>query len=262
MPDRRKVMETAKNLRAQFGAEALSIVGTFVEQARQSADEAGVAFWLDVALGLTVPPEAAADDQGAAGSLWWFMQRVELYRHRAAQAAIKASKGGLPYQQEMADISRQWRALALQADLLARTRELLPPTLSPDDAGDVSADWPASRVFGRLDVGVGLIDLEGRLLIANEQMRRFVPGGVVPSRDLESQAHWKSVRPDGRPVSPDEFPSARALRGETCLPGLDFIYTPGDGREIPAHIASIPMRDATRRVIGALSLVADLTQVA
>jgi hypothetical protein len=135
----------------------------------------------------------------------------------------------------------------------------MPSRLSPDDSGDLSADWPAARVFGRLEAGMGLIDIEGRLLIANDQMRRFVPGGVVPSRDLQSRAYWKSLRPDGSLVPPDDFPSARALRGENALPGLDMTYTPDDGREIRTHVAALPMRDEQHRVIGALSLVIDLT---
>jgi PAS domain-containing protein len=89
-------------------------------------------------------------------------------------------------------------------------------------------------------------------------MHRYLPTGVIPSRDDARRQRWRAHDPDGRPVDRDDFPSARALRGETVLPGLEMRYTPDDGPDVWTRVAAVPIRAGDGRVTGAFALIVDL----
>lgn len=109
-----------------------------------------------------------------------------------------------------------------------------------------------------LPVGVGLIDLDGRLVIANPDMRRFVPE-IIPSRDPARRDQWFARNPDGTRLLPDDYPGMRALRGETVLPGVEFRHVTEDGGQAWARVAAVPLRDERGTVTGAVAVVADIS---
>ncbi|MFN8473688.1 MAG: chemotaxis protein CheB [Anaerolineae bacterium] len=113
-------------------------------------------------------------------------------------------------------------------------------------------------VFESLPVGVGLLDTQGVLLLANQEMRRFLPTGVMPSRDDARFARWRSYYPDGRRIERTDYPGARALRGETVLPGIEFLCEQDDGGEIWVRVAAVPIRDEEGRITGAITVVTDI----
>jgi two-component system CheB/CheR fusion protein len=115
-----------------------------------------------------------------------------------------------------------------------------------------------AAAFEALPVGVAVVDPEGRVLLSNQEMRRFLPTDLIPSRDDERAWRWRAARPDGRPVEPADFPGARALRGERVVPGLEMLYTQDDGTEVWTHVAALPLKDADGRVTGALTVVNDV----
>jgi hypothetical protein len=114
----RKAVDIAVRLRAELGHDAFSFVSLRVEEARQSCDKRDVAHWNDVAGELLALGESA--DGAAAGSIWSAMQRIEYYRHRAAEVERKAATAPEAYRREMLELAVQWRDLALHADLQAR----------------------------------------------------------------------------------------------------------------------------------------------
>ncbi|HYF08002.1 MAG TPA: PAS domain S-box protein [Acetobacteraceae bacterium] len=121
-----------------------------------------------------------------------------------------------------------------------------------------------SAVFAALPLGVALIDPAGRVVLANPGMRRYLPGGVIPSRDPTRTARWRARHPDGTPVAGDDYPASRALRGETVLPGVEFLYAEDDGREVWTRCGAVPLRglrDADHpegRVLGAVLVIHDI----
>ncbi len=54
--------------------------------------------------------------------------------------------------------------------------------------------------------------------------------GKVPSTDLPNHHRWQGWHPDGSRIEPRDFAIARALRGETVVPGLEFQFKHDDGR--------------------------------
>ena len=118
-----------------------------------------------------------------------------------------------------------------------------------------------SAVFDSLPVGVGVADPDGKLVLSNQAMQRFVPSGIMPSRDERRHARWSALHPDGSPVERDDYPGARALRGERVVPGIEALYRDDDGAETWTHIGAVPIRDVDGRITGQVSVVTDIDRV-
>src|SRR6185503_13078421 len=71
-----------------------------------------------------------------------------------------------------------------------------------------------AALLEQLPVGIGLTDREGRFLIRNSLLNNFV-GDRLSSLDPAYAARWRAWDEEGRPLDPSEWPSARALRGES-----------------------------------------------
>jgi PAS domain S-box-containing protein len=109
-----------------------------------------------------------------------------------------------------------------------------------------------------LPVGLGFSDLNGRFVLANPAMRRFAPK-VIPSVDEPRVDRWRGYHPDGRRIERADYPGARALRGESVQPGIEFSYRDDDGSEVWTRIAAVPLRDRTGQVTGAAVVISDIT---
>ena len=63
---------------------------------------------------------------------------------------------------------------------------------------------------------------------------------------------------DGRRIERTDYPGARALRGETVVPGVEFLYRGDDGRETWVRVTAMPLRDDTGWITGAVVVAADI----
>ncbi|MGF6273148.1 PAS domain S-box-containing protein [Massilia sp. UYP11] len=125
-----------------------------------------------------------------------------------------------------------------------------------------ASDARLSALFDSLPVGVGVTDINGMIVLANDAMARYLPTGLMPSRDEQGSARWTIFGDDGVPVARDDFPGARALRGERVVPGMEALYREGeDRREVWTHVSSVPIRDADGQVTGQVSVVTDIDRV-
>lgn len=115
--------------------------------------------------------------------------------------------------------------------------------------------------FQTLPMGIGLMDAAGNLTMLNDGMRRFLPTGIIPSRDPERMGRWRSWDAAGQPVEPKDFPGARALRGETVTPGMQLLYLDDDGQEIWTEVRSAPLRDGEGGIAGALLVAIDVDRL-
>jgi PAS domain S-box-containing protein len=108
-------------------------------------------------------------------------------------------------------------------------------------------------------VGIGILDLDGRLILSNPEVKRFLPTDSIPSRDEQGQSRWLARDSNGERVDPSDWPSARALRGERAVPGLEMLYVDDDGSELWTRVASAPIRDSAGTISGAVVVVHDVT---
>ncbi|NNG22908.1 hybrid sensor histidine kinase/response regulator [Telluria aromaticivorans] len=115
-----------------------------------------------------------------------------------------------------------------------------------------------SAVFEALPVGVAVIDHAGALLLSNQEMHQYLPARVSPTLDEARYGRWQAFHEDGRPYSPQDFPGARALRGERVVPGIEARYTQDDGSEIWTQIAAVPLKDSADLPKGQVSIVTNI----
>jgi two-component sensor histidine kinase len=72
---------------------------------------------------------------------------------------------------------------------------------------------------------------------------------------------WRAFDAEGKPVAPSQWPSSRALRGETVVPGTEFIFTGDDGTEVWTRVAAAPFTDTAGVTGGAVVVVEDIDQL-
>lgn len=113
-----------------------------------------------------------------------------------------------------------------------------------------------ATIFDALPLGVGFTDTEGTMLLSNPALRRFMPTNRLPSLDPERLHRWR-LEGDKR-IPPEQFPGARARRGERVVPGVEMLYTDDDGRDIWVQIGAIPVRDPSGAIIGQFATVMDV----
>ncbi|MFB6201818.1 MAG: GAF domain-containing protein [Halorhabdus sp.] len=96
-----------------------------------------------------------------------------------------------------------------------------------------------SKILEQLPVGVGVLDADGNFELQNDRMEAVVAGDQLPSSD------------------PEQWPGARALRGEDISDGIEFRLE----RDEPTrwmNVAAVPFRE-DGDVAGAIVTVDDIT---
>ena len=116
-----------------------------------------------------------------------------------------------------------------------------------------------TALLEQLPVGIGLTDRDGRFLIRNSLLNNFV-GDRVSSLDPVFAARWRAWDEQGRPLDPSEWPSARALRGESVSPGCEMLYAAADGKQIWTRVVSVPFRDQADEFSGVIVVVQDIDE--
>lgn len=81
-----------------------------------------------------------------------------------------------------------------------------------------------SAMLETVPVGLAAIGLDGKTIIANAEYRRFLPNGIVPSRDPERGNRWKGWDEQGRPLDPNDYPSALPSRRIRHAGSGDALY--------------------------------------
>ena len=102
-------------------------------------------------------------------------------------------------------------------------------------------------------VGIGLIDREGRWVMQNPVFERL-SSGLIPSRDPDQARRWHPADDS----APENWPGARALRGEVAVRGVDF-RTDADGQERWMRISAAPV-EGTEAVEHAVIIADDVTE--
>ncbi len=116
-----------------------------------------------------------------------------------------------------------------------------------------------AAAIDNVPVGVAILDTNGEFVLSNEEYRRYLPTKRMPSRDPDRGDRWQAWDAEGRLVDREQYPGARALRGETNSEGMEFLYTSEDGRKIWTSVATAPIRDKSGMVTGAASVITDIT---
>jgi signal transduction histidine kinase len=114
-------------------------------------------------------------------------------------------------------------------------------------------------VLEHLPTGVAILDAAtGFVRRANPRAREIL-GSAIDKDARERFDALERRRPDGTPLSRDEWPIVRALRGEVVADEA-IMYLLPDGRRPVVQTNAVPMRDADGRITGVVMTFDDVTQ--
>lgn len=107
---------------------------------------------------------------------------------------------------------------------------------------------------------VSIHDAQGTIMQLNRKGRE----NVGPNRGNETLADSPSAyrvrTPSGEPLSVEEFPVARALRGET-VSGIEMRFLDADGQDHSALASAAPFYDAQGKMEGVVLITHDISQL-
>lgn len=116
-------------------------------------------------------------------------------------------------------------------------------------------------VLENLPVGVWVTDARGTILALNpegERLQGFPREQVIGRLDgARYAATYPVFRPNGAPYASDEFPLARALRGETVR--QEEMHWPSRDTRRIVSVNAAPLRDAAGAIVGAVAIAEDIT---
>ena len=98
----------------------------------------------------------------------------------------------------------------------------------------------------------------GRLLYHNAQADRLLGHPAIAARDYREQESYGAIREDGTMYRPEDYPIARAFKGE-YISLEDMLYRRGDGRLIHLSLSAAPVRDLEGVIVAAASILNDIT---
>jgi PAS domain S-box-containing protein len=159
--------------------------------------------------------------------------------------------------------------VALNQNITARKRLEQEREAARAEAEQQAAQLAA--IFEAMADGVAVFDAEGHLVRENAAQRRIegrdtLSDTVAPDRsDLslrERLARFAARDMHGRPLSPDEGPLPRALRGEilSAAETIDLRSRTLDGREVELSVSAAPLRDRDGHLTGAVAVFRDQTE--
>jgi PAS domain S-box-containing protein len=115
-------------------------------------------------------------------------------------------------------------------------------------------------ILYQMPTGVVVFDREAEIILANETASQIL---LQPLRGPFAEAFSAGpgvYRPDGSQYALEETPGMRALHaGETVVAEQLYLRRP-DGEERIAAVSATPLRDAAGEIIGAVSLIRDITE--
>ncbi|MEW7847514.1 PAS domain S-box protein [Massilia aurea] len=145
---------------------------------------------------------------------------------------------------------------AVQLQLINRNIALEQEVVARRDAASRLA-----KVIEHLPVGICLVDANGKVILNNPVFRRFVPDFSSPAHFLHGTwENWRGYDAQGQLLSPGNYPSARAFRGELVTPGEEFLYLRSDGTEVWVAISAVPLVDSTGAQGGIILVLDDIDQ--
>jgi signal transduction histidine kinase len=111
-------------------------------------------------------------------------------------------------------------------------------------------------ILEQLPVAVGVMDTGGAWVLTNPRMAMYAPT-ALPLASSGGSARLRAWDDVGEPISPEDWPARRALRGERVA-GLEMLYTAEDGRDAWVRCSAAPLTSDSGKIVGATCVVQDI----
>ncbi|MDQ3207906.1 MAG: PAS domain-containing protein [Gemmatimonadota bacterium] len=120
------------------------------------------------------------------------------------------------------------------------------------------ADRQLQQVLDALQVGVSVLDKQGRIVVANTSDRQLWGGGhdTGVQEVAEHRGWWADT---GEPVRPEEWGALRAIGGEFSADEEVLIET-ADGQQKTIRSSATPLLDESGEIVGAVNVSQDVTE--
>ncbi|MEP7122638.1 MAG: PAS domain S-box protein [Byssovorax sp.] len=126
---------------------------------------------------------------------------------------------------------------------------------------------PSGERSGLLDAvlnqsphGILIADVDGRLILQNPAAERIWAGSAA-AQDVEGWGQYRAFHPDGRPFEARDWSMAKSLSEGTVNEAREIHFLRFDGTHGYMIGSSAPIFGAEKRVIGAVSVFADITEM-
>jgi PAS domain S-box-containing protein len=115
-------------------------------------------------------------------------------------------------------------------------------------------------IIETLPAGMVIVDAGGKVILANSLARSILGNTLVGVTSAE-QGDVRLLRLNGSPLPPEEVPLNRAIIYGDITSGLEALVQHPDGRQVPVLMASSPVRDETGKIINAVRIVMDISEL-
>jgi PAS domain S-box-containing protein len=106
--------------------------------------------------------------------------------------------------------------------------------------------------------GISICDGDGNFIYSNAASRRFEEVASEGTSLADGVQVWGQWYDDAGPISVEQLPMARALRGET-IEGVDVYTRLADGSLHHLHASAVPIRDRDGAILGVLATATDIS---
>jgi len=145
-------------------------------------------------------------------------------------------------------------------EALRQANELLEERVAARTAELSLAASRMETVLRSLPVAVWITDENGRMVEVNSSVPLVWGEDAPMAENVEDYRRFSAWWPDtGQPLKPEEWPLARALRGETIVGEVIDIQR-FDGRRATLITGSAPILDPEGRITGAVAVAQDITR--
>ena len=144
--------------------------------------------------------------------------------------------------------------------LTSRATALIYESMLRERAERRAADelqWLKS-ILAKMPAGIVIIDSNDRIVMTNEELTRMWGEEITPGERLTPHRTNKTLRVNGSPVTVDELPAHRALRGEV-VNGEELRFLRPDGSERILLVSATPLRDEDDQITAAVIAFGDIT---
>ncbi len=148
----------------------------------------------------------------------------------------------------------------LEAEIAERRRAEVSAELARVEA--VKEKNRLEAVMDTLPVGMAILDAQGGNVRSNSAFETIWGGPRPETRSIDDYAHYKARWSDtGRPVQPEEWASAQAIRQGKTVVGQLVDLEGFDGTRRVVLNSAAPVRDSDGRIDGSVVAIQDITEI-